>query len=129
MLPRSHKTTPTSWRVSAIGTSMSPTSRLEAGAPRESWWDATNASALNFDMLMHSATAFTSDVHKRPVLWQVPAGNTVYDRDNNTRWHYQDNCAHYFLRNYPGDGHLAALASAGVIGILFSGGEPGPTDI
>jgi hypothetical protein len=101
----------------------------DSGAPRGTWWDPTNDTAPNFNMLIDWATAFTSDVHKRLALWQTPAGNTVYDSDNNTAWHYQDNRAQYFLQNYPADGHLAALASAGVIGILFTGGEPNPTDI
>jgi len=68
-------------------------------------------------------------VHKRLVLWQTPAGNTVYDSENNTAWHFQDNHAQYWLQNYPGDGHLAALANAGIIGVLFAGGEPNPTTI
>jgi hypothetical protein len=101
----------------------------DAGAPRGTWWDANNVACPNFSVLNSWAAAFTKDAGKRVVLWQTPAGNTIYDTDNNTAWHYQDNRAQYWLQNYPGDGHLAALATAGVVGILFTGGEPSPTDI
>jgi hypothetical protein len=101
----------------------------DAGAPRGAWWDASNATCPNFNMLNNWATAFTNAIKKRLVLWQTPAGNTVYDTENNSAWHYQDNRAQYWLQNYPADGHLASLTNAGVIGILFTGGEPNPTDI
>jgi hypothetical protein len=101
----------------------------DAGAPRGTWWDANNTKCPNFNVLNSWATAFTKNTNRRLVLWQTPAGNTIYDTENNSAWHYQDNRAQYWLQNYPGDGHLAALAKAGVIGILFTGGEPTPTDI
>ncbi|MBV8356942.1 MAG: hypothetical protein JO189_03265 [Deltaproteobacteria bacterium] len=101
----------------------------DAGAPGGTWWDATNTKCPNFNVLNSWATAFTKNTGARLVLWQTPAGNTIYDTDNNTAWHYQDNRAQYWLQNFPGDGHLAALANAGVIGILFTGGESTPTDI
>ena len=101
----------------------------DAGAPRGTWWSATNAACPNFNVLNNWAGAFTTAAGKRLVLWQTPAGNTVYRTVNNTPWHYQDNRAQYWLQNYPSDGHLAALANSGVIGVLFTGGEPNPTDV
>jgi hypothetical protein len=93
------------------------------------WWSATNTPCPNFNVLNNWGAAFTTSVGKRLVLWQTPARNTVYRSVNNTPWHYQDNKAQYWLQNYPSDGHLAALANSGIIGILFTGGEPSPTDI
>jgi hypothetical protein len=101
----------------------------DAGAPRGTWWDEKNVTCPNFNVLVNWATAFTTGAKKPLVLWQTPVGNTVFDTCNNTAWHYQDNRAQYWLQNYPSDGHLSALANAGVIGILFTGGEGDPTDI
>src|SRR5581483_3970207 len=58
----------------------------------------------------------------RPVMvWQVPEGNQYFDSENNTNGHYQDNRAEYFF------GHVAELAQAGIIGVLFGAGNAGST--
>ncbi len=101
----------------------------DAGGPNGTWWDAGNTSCPNFSVLNKWASAFTTATGKRLVLWQTPVGNTAYRTDNNAAWHYQDNRVQYWLQGYPGDGHLAALANAGVIGVVFDGGEPNPTTI
>jgi hypothetical protein len=46
---------------------------------------------------------------------------------SNTWGHYQDNRIQYWLDNYPNDGHLQALASSGVNGMLFGMGAGGVT--
>ncbi|PLS78818.1 MAG: hypothetical protein CYG59_16470, partial [Chloroflexi bacterium] len=50
---------------------------------------------------------------------------TVFRTENNSDGHYQDNRVQYWLGGYPDDGHIAALAKAGVIGILFGRGAGG----
>jgi hypothetical protein len=57
------------------------------------------------------------------VLWQVPIGNQVYQTENNTPGHYQDNKAQYIL------GHIADFARAGVVMTLFGAGSAEGTDV
>jgi hypothetical protein len=54
-------------------------------------------------------------------LWQVPVGNQVYQTENNSPGHTQDNKATYILS------HLAAFAQAGIVGVLFGPGNGGTT--
>jgi len=83
------------------------------------WWDPTNKSPNSFNRFLRYAAALAGETERRIVLWQVPIGNQVYQTEDNTPGHYQDNKAHYIL------GHVADFARAGVVMILFGpgGGE------
>jgi hypothetical protein len=91
------------------------------------WWDASNRTFPNFARYAQYVAAVTQGTGRRALLWQVPIGNTHFRTMNNTDGHYQDNRVEYFLGGYPGDGHLAQFANAGVIGILFGSGGAGAT--
>ena len=85
------------------------------------WWDKLNVTFPNF----HRWESYIGAVHAtagRPVIvWQIPLGNQYFDTENNTNGHYQDNRAEYFF------GHMAELAQAGVIGLIFGTGIRGST--
>jgi hypothetical protein len=85
------------------------------------WW--TNTAFSNFQQYtaaIYQATGLKS------ILWQTPVGNTLYDTCNNTEYHYQDNKAQYFLQS--GNTQIQNFVNAGVIGILFVGGNDGGRD-
>jgi len=94
---------------------------------RSRWWDESNQRFPNFNRYHAYVKAITTEANRRAMFWQVPIGNTKYRSVNNTWNHYQDNRVQYWLGGYPTDGHLQALADAGVIGILFGRGADGPT--
>ena len=86
------------------------------------WWNAVDYSR---DL------RFISDYHKlvaKPiVMWQVPLGNTISPVVNNTPYHYRDNKVQWFLA--PGArGHLQAYVHAGLVALLFGGGQSQDTD-
>ncbi len=56
------------------------------------------------------------------MLWRIPLGNTVMAACNNTKWHYMDNRAEYWLENYPSNGRISEWADAGFVALLFGGG-------
>ncbi len=89
------------------------------------WWDPNNQRFPNFARYEQYITSVTQGTDRRAMLWQVPIGNTVFRTENNSDGHYQDNRVQYWLGGYPDDGHIAALAKAGVIGILFGRGAGG----
>src|SRR5258708_38833234 len=53
------------------------------------------------------------------LVWQVPVGNQVYETEDNSPGHTQDNKATYIVA------HVAALAAAGIVGVLFGPGNGG----
>ena len=75
---------------------------------------------------------FLRDFHRRVgraiVMWQIPLGNTVSPVVNNTPYHYRDNKVQWFLAA-GARGHLEAFARAGVVALLFGGGQAQDTDI
>ncbi len=81
------------------------------------WWDATNEAPNNFNRFLRYAATLASETQRRLVLWQVPIGNQVYQTENNTPGHYQDNKAQYIL------GHVADFARAGAVMTLFGAGS------
>lgn len=89
------------------------------------WWDTTNQRFPNFARYDQYLKGVTDGTNRRALLWQVPMGNTIMRTENNTDGHYQDNRVQYWLGGYPQDGHIASLANAGVIGILFGAGAGG----
>jgi hypothetical protein len=85
------------------------------------WWDLTNTTFPNFARYLTYASALTSSAGAQLLLWQVPVGNQVYETEDNSRGHTQDNKATYIV------GHVAALAAAGIVGVLFGPGNGGTT--
>jgi hypothetical protein len=91
------------------------------------WWDETNVKLPNFATFEKYLSALTASTKRDIFVWQVPIGNTIMRSENNTWNHYQDNRVQYWLGGYPSDGHLAALARSGVVGILLGRGADGGT--
>jgi hypothetical protein len=82
----------------------------------QAWWSDTAFS--NFQQYIASIYQATG---LRSMLWQTPVGNTLYRTVNNTKYHYQDNRAQFFLQ--PGNRqNITNFVGAGVIGILFGEG-------
>jgi hypothetical protein len=90
------------------------------------WWDMTNTNVPDFSRFAQWTSAITTDTGKRGVLWHVPLGNNIYDTENNTSGHYQDNKIVYWL----GPNRVANLtqfANAGIVGIMFGAGDQNST--
>jgi hypothetical protein len=83
------------------------------------WWDPSNQAFPNFMRYLEFAKALALATSKRLMLWQVPEGNQYFDTEDNSNGHTQDNKAAYIL------GHIADLAHAGIIGVLFGPGNGG----
>jgi hypothetical protein len=81
------------------------------------WWDPTNKAPNSFNRFLRYAAALSDKTERRIVLWQVPIGNQVYQTEDNTPGHYQDNKAQYIL------GHVADFARSGVVMTLFGAGS------
>lgn len=85
------------------------------------WWDLNNQTFPNFDRFNSFLSGITSATGLKAMLWQVPIGNRLYDTENNTSSHWQDNRVEYFLGpNY--QTHLKAWMNSGLIGIMFGAG-------
>jgi hypothetical protein len=90
------------------------------------WWDETNQTVPNFSRYAEWVGYVNAYTNRRAMFWEVPIGNKIYDTENNTNGHYQDNRVDYLLgSNWKAD--LAQFANVGVIGILFGRGVPGST--
>jgi hypothetical protein len=88
----------------------------------DAWWHAVDFSRdLRFLHDYHRAIA------KPIVMWQIPLGNTVSPLVNNTPFHYQDNKVQWWL-GAGNRAHLRAFAAAGVVALLFGGGQTQDTD-
>lgn len=97
---------------------------LDGGA---SWWDPTNLTLPNFTRFAEWTGDITIDTGVRGVLWHLPVGNQVFDTENNTTGHYQDNRVQYFL-GASWQAHLAQFANAGIVGMMFGHGKAETTD-
>jgi hypothetical protein len=86
------------------------------------WWHA-----VDFDRDLE----FLADYHRAValpiVIWQIPLGNTISPLLNNTPFHYRDNKVQYFL-GAGSRAHLEAFVHAGVVALLFGGGQAQDTD-
>ncbi len=82
----------------------------------QAWWNDTAFS--NFQQYIASIYQATG---LKSMLWQTPIGNTLYRAVNDTKYHYQDNRAEYFLQSGNRQ-NITNFVSAGVIGILFGEG-------
>src|SRR5579863_906403 len=71
---------------------------------------------------------FLAGYHRRVplpiVMWQIPLGNTMLD---NTPYRYRDNKVQWLL-GPDGRAHLEAYVRAGLVALLFGGGQPSDTD-
>lgn len=89
---------------------------------QDRWW-----AAADFERFRRYLARLSSRAGKRIVLWQIPMGNTRFATMNNSAHHYQDNRAEYFLGDLVDGGtdtaRLRGYAEAGVIAMLFGGGE------
>ncbi len=77
------------------------------------WWDPTNSTFPNFTRYLSFAGGVSRATGRGILLWQVPEGNQYFDTETNLPHHTQDNRAQYILA------HVDALASAGIVGVLF----------
>ena len=90
----------------------------ESGA----WWHA-----VDFERDLRFLADYHRAVPKPIVMWQIPLGNTVSPLLDNTPYHYRDDKVQWFLA--PGNRpHLEAFARAGVVALLFGGGQSQDTD-
>lgn len=92
----------------------------DAGSGQRPWWDDTDQDPPRPTRAILWENALSRASGKRLLLWQVPVGNLSLD---NTCNHYQDNRAAY-LFNHPRD-----IFEAGIIGVLFGGGEACSTQV
>ncbi|MBO9533829.1 MAG: hypothetical protein J7513_12740 [Solirubrobacteraceae bacterium] len=95
------------------------------GAPRSTaWWNAA-------DFRRHAAFyAAMRQASPMPlVLWQIPVGNTVMRSVNDTTGHYQDNKVQWLLDARKRWVHLRAYRDAGLVSLLFGGGQGDDTSV
>ena len=90
----------------------------ESGA----WWKA-----VDYDHDLRFLRDFHRRVGRPIVIWQIPLGNTVSPVVNNTPYHYRDNKVQWFLA-VGARAHLEAFVRAGVVALLFGGGQAQDTD-
>jgi hypothetical protein len=105
---------------------------LASGSPQECtgrgngpfYWDENNVSQPNFaDNLSGYVTVRTILGNNLPILyWQTPLGVPSTTAGGSAN-HYRANQVHYML------GHARSYVSAGVFGIVFSGGATSQTNI
>jgi hypothetical protein len=77
------------------------------------FWDQANNVFPNFHRWEAYLKAVRAQTHKWTVVWQVPIGNQLFQSQNNTTGHYQDNRVEYFFN------HPVELRDAGIAGMLF----------
>jgi hypothetical protein len=85
------------------------------------WWDSENVDLPNFARWESYLHRIDTDTHLPVMAWQVPVGNTVYKTEDDTFGHYQDNRVQYIFN------HIAELARAGIIGVIFGAGNADST--
>lgn len=93
------------------------------------WWstqpNAQNGNLSDFDRFQRYLKKLNQETGQKIILWQIPIGNTYTKTCNNTRNHYKDNRAEYFLQPVLQNGNLDKIrqyADAGVIAFLFGAG-------
>jgi hypothetical protein len=95
------------------------------GVDPTDWWNSTAFENFRQYLLAFSQTTIVPNM-----LWQTPEGNTLYQSENNTNYHYQDDRAEFFLASPNGvpnspvynSSNISNFAGARVIGILFGTG-------
>ena len=85
------------------------------------FWDVTNQTEPRATRVILWENALSRQAQKRLILWQVPVGNMSLD--NGSCYHYQDNRAVYAFA------HPRDLFDAGVVGVVFGGGQSCSTQV
>ena len=85
------------------------------------WWDRTNRTFPDFTRWESYVAAVHQVTGAGVMVWQVPVGNQWFDTVDGTPGHEPDNRVEYFLA------HPDELARAGIVGVLFGGGNAGTT--
>jgi hypothetical protein len=80
---------------------------------KKRFWDQANRAFPNFHRWEAYLRAVQAQTHKWTVVWQVPIGNQLFQPENNTAGHYQDNRVQYFFD------HMAELRASGIAAVLF----------
>jgi hypothetical protein len=88
----------------------------------DAWWHA-----VDFSRDLRFLTDYHRAIAKPILIWQIPLGNTASPLMNNTPFHYRDNRVAWFL-GAGSRAHLRAFARAGVVALLFGGGQAQDTD-
>jgi hypothetical protein len=88
----------------------------------------------NFTNFASYLAAFNATTGLKIVIWQIPAGNTIMEAENDNitseqpNGYYggdtQDDRVQYFLT--PGNANLTTFINSGVIGLDFGGGQESP---
>jgi hypothetical protein len=92
----------------------------DAGRNIRPWWDDQDLKLPRPTRAVLWENALSRQAGKRLLLWQIPVGNMSLD---NTCHHYQDNRAAYAF-SHPRD-----LFDAGIIGLVFGGGDDCSTNV
>lgn len=82
--------------------------------------------AADYRRLHEYLASLSQGYNRRIILWQTPMGNTLMQSCDNDWGHYQSNQAEWFLGGATAT-NLDDFADAGVIAILFGGGQSGDT--
>ncbi len=85
------------------------------------FWDVTDQAEPRATRAILWENTLSRQAGKRLILWQVPVGNMSLD--NGSCYHYQDNRAAYAF-SHPRD-----LFDAGVVGVVFGGGQACSTQV
>jgi hypothetical protein len=114
--------------------------RIKGGGSNTRWTGPTRTFTTdrNWGKLSYITDRISTNLTRRGMFWQIPAGNTYYKTCNNTDNHYRDNSAQEFLPSTttdgssgtPGDAYSASdttkgpgyWAQYGIIGVLFGEG-------
>lgn len=97
--------------------------QLQGGPDR--WWKQED-----FDRFRQFVSRLHSELNQDVIIWQIPVGNTLYRKCNNTPNHYQDNRPEYFLKPVVDSGdttRLQQFRDAGVVALLFGAGQDDQT--
>ncbi|MCQ6956316.1 hypothetical protein [Mucilaginibacter aquariorum] len=92
-------------------------------------WSVQSNEANNylsdFDRFQRYLKRLNLETKQKIILWQIPIGNSLTRTCNNSRGHYKDNRAEYFLQPVLNNGNsekIAQYGQAGVIAFLFGRG-------
>ena len=97
--------------------------QLQGGPDR--WWKPED-----FDRFRKFVSRLQSELNQDVIVWQIPVGNTLYRKCNNTPNHYQDNRPEYFLKPVVDSGdttRLQQFRDAGVVALMFGAGQDDQT--
>jgi len=88
------------------------------------WWNVP----ADFSRHVVFMSTVSSQATKGIVLWQIPMGNSIMRTCDNSNYHYQDNRPQTLLGSNS-DYWLHQYLNAGVLGLLFGGGQGFDTDV